>query len=65
MSATPLTKAELVARLCADRGINADKTAPRLPPRVNILQLDNLTIIRELGAKNTEVWELWEEEVAA
>lgn len=53
-----IPKAELVARLCADRGISTEKAREkRLPPRPNILQLDNLRIIRDLGDKNTEVWE--------
>lgn len=55
---TSIQKAELVARLCADRGITQRSTEQRRdPPRVNIVQLDNLRIIRDLGARNTEVWE--------
>lgn len=49
---------ELFERLCAGRGVSVEKAREkRLPPRINIVQLDNLQIIRDLGAKNTEVWE--------
>lgn len=62
---TAIPRAELVARLCAARGITQRSAEQsRLPPRVNMVQLDNLTIIRDLGRKNLNGWELPEEEAA-